>query len=233
MDLGLPLNPVTLPFSCYPATPQALIDAAFSLGSARATELEGMVISDTTPSPENQGKAWYKTVSGFPVMVFIYAGAQWIALHPSPPNGNERRLWVGAEADLVTFDGGDAGPDGNASGAMWEVDADFLGRSPMGPGLIPNTGETLDVGENFGEGKHVLTQAELPNYQVKIPYPALKEGSGQVAQAGGPAVGSQSFPPNTGELASTAIGSDTPHNTVHPVRGAYIIKRTGRLYYRG
>lgn len=234
MTIGLPLIAPTLPFDCYPPTPQALINAAFSLGSAQATDLTGMVISDDTPGPENFDKAWYKTSGGFPIMVFKYAGGQWLARHPSTADGNERRLWVGEAAGLVIFDGGDSGLLGASSGAMWVVDPEFVGRSPIGPGLIPDTATTLAVAENFGQGKHTLLEAELPPHIHQVPFPALKEGAGQVAEPGGPSVGNPAFPPNTGTMPTDGgLGTSTPLSIVHPVRGAFIIKRTTRVYYRG
>lgn len=226
MIIGLPLTAGTLPFTCYPATPQALYNAMFSLGSAQTTGLTGVVISASTPAPEDRDKAWIKLSGDNPIGIFKFAGANWIWPHPSAASGSERRLWVGEVADLVTYDGGDAGLIGAASGAMWEVDAEFVGRMPIGPGLIPGTATTAVVATNYGSGQHTLTVAELPvhnhgynNQTSSFDYEGGNDGQG-------------ARPANIAQVSGNA-GGGTPFEFIPPVRGAYFIKRTSRVFYRG
>jgi microcystin-dependent protein len=148
---------------------------------------------------------------------------------------------TGAESDIWDFDGGDgndpgAVPPTTYTGAMWEADSDFAGRSPMHPGNISGSSplKNLAETENYGEGNHALVQAELPNVNWNLNVNSLSQAPGAGAQDGllyqqpGTGSGNVAVPPS---LIVSSGGTNTPHQTVHPVRGVWIIRRTARAYY--
>ncbi len=62
---------------------------------------------------------------GDPLRWFFWNGTAWVWPHQVPPLSEERRLWLGTEADLWFYDGGDGTtPVGatDTTGAMWAVD---------------------------------------------------------------------------------------------------------------
>ena len=230
--MNLKLNAGTLPTSCYPSSPQQLYNSMFSLGSALAPDLTGVVISDTTPSANDQDKAWIKTNAGDPVypFPFVYSNGAWLAPHPCPAASDERRLWVGTAGDITLYDGGDSGTAGIASGPMWAIDDDFAAKFLVGPGTMPSTA-TVTVGTNGGNETHVLTQAELPDLNFRASIKAgqadnLDSDNSQVLCSNDAAVN-----PYTLEVPSG--GSGTAFSLLPPYRGIYVIKRTARIYYRG
>jgi microcystin-dependent protein len=205
--------------------------------------LNGFIISDTAPGANDQDKAWIKTSGGAPLGLppFIFFNSQWIAAHPLVANGIDRR-WVTDITNLTTYDGGDTNPPGQASGPMWVEDTDFQGRSPMHPGTVPGStpAQTIAANANLGEGTHQLVMTELPaamTLQATLPGQRPQSEEAGAPQFLAP-TGSGGNIPTTpaSELATfgfTNTGGDQPHQTVHPVRGLYAIKRSGRIYYRG
>lgn len=97
----------------------------------------------------------------------------------------------------------------------------------MHPGDIPtaNPAKTLAVGENFGEGAHTMTAAELATHDHVVH--AFGEGGSLTdIQAGNNLVaGAGEIERDTDE---TGDGEAMP--VIHPVRGLYCIKWSGRLY---
>ena len=69
-------------------------------------------------------------------------------------------------AALKDYDGGNGCTSSTVTstqGAMWEEDTDFVGRVPIGAGLIPGTTTpaiTTAVGDPTGVAEHTLTEAE-------------------------------------------------------------------------
>lgn len=235
----LKLLPGSLPAGyCYPSNPQTLNVDMFNIASAVFPDTFGVVnFGDTKPSPENSKFPWIRTVAGAPVWptVWVFYNGVWVARHPDDPGSIVRR-WVTDISGLPTYDGGDANPaDGFASGAMWLEDTDFQGRSPMHPGAIAGAvpAKTLAASESYGEGSHQLVLTELPSYKFKISgflnnVPVTSAGETRFTFGGPP--GATGISPGVGTVDST--GSDAPHNTVHPVRGLYCIKRSTRIFYK-
>lgn len=230
--MELPLIPGTLSSNCYPANPQTLYTEMFSRGAVQVDALNGVIISESAPEPEDRDKMWVKVdSSGIPLGQFIYGNGQWEWPHEVPPSSPCRWLWVGDLTALATFDGGNVGSAPYA-GPFWEVDNDFAGRSPMAPGLIPsaNPAKTLSVGENYGEGAHTQTIEEVgPHTHPLSPRDEL-EGTGSGDIEGITVSG-------TGPSVGTLIAAQNEYTTdqqampvIHPVRGIYIIKRTARIY---
>ena len=78
---------------------------------------------NATPSADDNDKPWIRTVGGEPDRLYVYKNGYWLAKHPSPASGKERRIWTGTDVELVDYDGGAAATTPNEyQGPMWEVD---------------------------------------------------------------------------------------------------------------
>lgn len=224
MSVLLPIQPGTLPpGACFTSEQQRL--NAFS--EAQKAVLSGQSyynFGSTTPAVENNAYPWFRTTDGR----WYYFSGDWISPVGPEYHAGVRRLWASSAGSLQTYDGGDTNTPSDRSGPMWTIDSDFDGRSPMGPGAIPtsNPAKTLAGGENYGVGAHVLALSHIPEHRHSVQYTNLTSGNGF------PQVG-------TGDTAAHVFNTDlagsatpTPLNNVHPVRGLYIIRWTGRLYRR-
>ena len=252
--------PGTLPVGFCPTGATALQDlynefilrTQFSLSADKAFYNFG----PTAPTPENRQFPWLQTSNGYPVRWWVFFGGFWVWPHAVPASSHMENIWRGDTTALITFDGGEAGPITATTGAMWEVDTDFDGRSPMGVGAIPtsNPAKTLALDENFGEGAHSLVKDELPlltdilKVGVRVSAaghdsspPGYDGGSGGQGNLGntndssiypGSTADDNGFPQAKLTTTQTVPQTNITHNTVHPVRGCYIIKRTARIYYR-
>ena len=179
MPTELPLTPGVLPapFICY----QPLYNEMFALGAAQGPAITGLLIQDATPDAGDHDKGWIPTAGGvprFPGYVFVWntVYGHWVSRHAIDASDIKRypAPYVGTLADfntfLQTYDGGDAGAPGVASGPMWEVDPQFAGSVPIGVGAIPGSspaasivqgGATSDSLGASGEYKHSLTPDEI------------------------------------------------------------------------
>lgn len=170
-----PLQPGTLASTCYPANAQTLYDEMFAKGVAVIPDLTGILIQDATPDPADRDKGWIPTSSGiarYPGYVFIWHAVlgHWVSRHPVGASDASRTIYVGTSASVATYDGGDAGAPGVASGPMWEIDTAFAGSVPVGVGLIPGSSpaatianplDTTDSLGNSGEYLHSLVPDEM------------------------------------------------------------------------
>lgn len=208
--------------------------------AAQQAVLNGMAFfnfGDTKPSVANQGYPWLRTVDG---RIYYFSG-QWKSSVGSY-DLNERRWFAGSLVDLQTYDGGDTGTPGTEAGPMWIEDTAFIGRSPMHPGLIPETtpffSKTLAVGENYGDGSHIQTTQEMAAH-THTPDPTKADGFLGHAVVGAPATfdvtggGSVINMPLTGVAGGNGLTPSVTQSTnmVGPVRGLFCIKRSGRMFY--
>lgn len=100
---------------------------------------------------------------------------------------------------------------------------DWRRRAPFGlDNVVPPTGrpEMRGVGNKFGEERHVLTRAELPNYDLPTS-PVPPRGNNVARASGNPGTG------GTDIVTINSGGSDMPHENLPPgfvsgfiVRGA-------------
>ena len=209
----------------------------FSLGSAQMNSLTGILISTSTPDATQRGFAWIKLVGTAPVGIFAWNStiSNWVWPNLAAAGGYDRRLYAGDLTSLQTYDGGEVGIVGDCSGPMWEEDTSWQGRSPMGVGAIPNTLDSLTLGSNYGEGKHLQTVDEVGPHTHACVMDGIKnsgDDSGKFCAGqnfGGPHPDVNTQTNNR----SSSTQAQNPFNVVHPVRGIYIIKRTARIYYRG
>lgn len=226
------LIPGSLPTTCYPQDVQTLYNLFCQLSTVQFPGLTGVIISDTQPVATDRDKAWLKTSGTAPLWppVFIYFNGKWVARHPVDAGASERRLWVGLEADLTSYDGGDGNAPGDASGPMWAVDHTFDARFLVAPGTLPST-TMIAVNGTGGEETHVLTTDEMPSHN----HPTLTQPSNgflvDISSGGsGTDVGGSLIKT---DLTTGNTGGDKAHNNLPPYIGVFVIKRTGRVYYLG
>ena len=244
MSTELQLIPGTLATNCYPADPQVLYNEIMEKGAALIGDIKGVIISASQPDPEDRDKAWIKlTAAGGPpsfYLPYVWYNGQWVARNPSAASGNERRLWVGTTGELATYDGGEAGTVGDASGPMWEVDSEFAGRFAVGVGTVPDTSVAVAVATNVGAGQVTLTEDNLPPHTHEIGieespltgdaedgYIRTDDGTSRWSTGDSSEIGMTRSTGGTGTPAAAA-----PFDIVPPARGVYFIRRTARIYYR-
>lgn len=248
-NILLPIQWDSLPQGyCFTTWDQLGLDISNAQKAVLANGRSFYNIGDTKPAPEFQIYPWFNTSQG---RWYVFNGV-WRS--PNNLNANERRLFTGTLTDLLTYDGGSAGTVTPTSGPTWVEDENFRGRSPMGPGAIPTTDpvKTLSVVEDYGEGEHTLTQAEggvgththafgqtnATSDDAYFSNPGLNTVATYqgfyITGSNGRILTDQT----TADLFTLPSGSDgaglpTPDgfNIVHPVRGCYVIKPSGRTFY--
>lgn len=185
----------------------------------------------TAPGPNDRDKLWRDPDTG---LTYQWLSGAWITPHLYPPGGIAA-MWVEATpAQIWAFDGGDGtdpavNPPTTNNGAMWVIDTNYVGRSPMGAGIIPGSvpEKTLVIGENFGEGSHLQTEEELAAHTHDTEFKEREaEGNDNTGMMG--FIGTDRTPVET-----TSTGESTPFNVVSPVRGNYRIVRSQRVNYVG
>lgn len=258
MSTNLRLNAGTLASDCYPPSPQQLYNEMFERGSALIGDITGVIISDTAPDANDRDKGWVKTNGGAPTspsVVYIWFNGSWVAANPTEASGLERRIFVGSTTDLETYDGGEAGAVGVASGPMWEVDTTFAGRFPIGAGAVAGSDPalTVAVGDTGGAPQVEMAANQLPPHQHIVPVCAINSQTTDPPADGSPATvqygigkdqgvgdvvdesGSQyarSFP-LTSAYPDVAVTPQEDVSTLPNYKGVLIIKRSARVYYRG
>lgn len=216
----LPILPGTLPSgSCFPDEQSRLVAYAELMQAVLASGMSFYNFGSDTPDVENQGFPWINTND---MRIYYFAG-NWIT--PVNYDLNERRFWAGSLLALESYDGGTPGTAGEPqAGPMWVEDTAFIGRSPMHPGIVPtaNPPKTLAVGENYGAGSHSMTVTEMPAHTHPMEFGSDDVGSGF------PAVSTDNV---NGQVFNTeSTGGGEAMSLVHPVRGLFVIRWSGRLY---
>jgi hypothetical protein len=226
---NLPILPPTLPEGyCWPDNPQTFVNDTVGKAVAQfvGSGFSVVLAQNTTPATADRDKLWFNTATTH-LLYWNSSLSSWVAAHPEEPSSDKRALFVGLAADVDTLDDGASGAVSALSGPFWEIDTAFAGRSPMGPGVISGStpSKTLDVAENFGEGSHTQVVAELAAHTHDV---VLDGGGNDGSAKVWTAVTDNAV---TLTYTSSSTGSSTPMNVTHPVRGAYVIKRTARIYY--
>lgn len=170
------LIPTTFPEGYCPANWQALANA---IASGMAGYVPGTYTffnyGNSEPAPADRDKPWLRlNADGSPDKFFVYWSGVWASQNATPALGSERIIWVGSEADLWAYDGGDgtdptATPPTATTGAMWVRDTIFDFRIPMGVGTNTvvydgNPATAIAVGGTAGEERHELLAAESPEH---------------------------------------------------------------------
>lgn len=218
---------------CF-TTPQRLaLDIAAGLSGFLPGTFNKIINSNSEPSVNDRvDSLWFKTSAG---RLYYYDGG-WIS--PNLADANERRIFVGAESAIWSYDGGDGSdpsttPPTAKTGAMWERDTAFDFRMPLGVGTSPAPNNTVvAVGGTGGEEKHTLTEAEIPAHTHKV------QSLGQICSVtstntrfgGKPYTDTPDF--TAAECPMTnSTGGGTSHQNMPPFLGVYFIKRTGRTFF--
>jgi hypothetical protein len=201
--------------------------------------------------------------SGNPIGVFVYLGAWLWPNPKAPGSGERMIWdgVLSGPAGLYSYDGGDnnGAVQTLTTGAMWIEDPNWVFRIPMGQGTNPfggyngNPATVLGQGALLGEEKHVMAALEdalhshvMGNWDQTG---GVNTHMAFVAPGTSPAIAStpsmnigttiQGGPPTLTQgnlvtsLAVAEQNATNAHNTLPPVRGIYMAKRTVRQFYTG
>lgn len=252
----LPLIPGTLPVGYCPADEQARYNKYFALGYAQLAAGTGWSVKVDPASPsvdERINTLWLKTgAAGEPERLYKYFDGYWSSPHPVPASSDFRTLVAaGSEADVWALDGGDgsdptAVPPTDHTGAMWEVDHTFDFRIPMGAGTNPTAYDggaatVLSVGGTAGAERHTLSSDEMPAHTHPNAsnqfYRWEADGNDGIAGQGEGLVGYDDYSGHPGgpatayEPVTDSTGGGKSHDSLPPVKGVFLIKRTIRQFY--
>lgn len=245
------LTPGSLPegycFSSY----QTLLNDFFNLSSGYGPgNYSFFNYGNTEPAVDDRNKPWLRlNADGSRDDWYVFYTGQWLAPYRVPPSSSERRLWVGLEADLATYDGGEVGAVSDTTGPFWEVDHNFDARFLVGPGTFavdpadPATGTTVGVGGTGGKENSQVTigSANLAPHTHDIGCEASDEGD-STDESGRFTVSDGTFHwrTTTGKkightrLGGGTAGAATPlsFTNLPPYRGIFVIKRSARIHKR-
>lgn len=250
MSIPVSLTPGTLPYTCWPETPQELnVDIVTRIIAVLNVEFVGLYVSATTPPVDQRDKVWFNT-NDYQLYYWTPVIGSWARKNPWLTPSGIRLPWALPEADVVSFDHGQAGVVGPASGPMWEVDHNWDGRTFRGAGTVPGSDPAVTVTNdvNGGAAQVALTAAQVGPHQHIVPACAIQANTTDPAPTGSPAtvqygIGKtqgtgrvidstsgdweRAFP-LTSENQEEADQEDVP--ILSPYRGGYFIKRTARIY---
>lgn len=200
----------------------------------------GVNVGPNFPAAIDTDKPWFRTNGdGTPDKWFIYSGGQWLSKHPDFVG--KVVMYEGTDASIPLLDGGDGNPITPTTGAFWEVVTQLAARSPMGPGTLGVSGDTVNVTDQYGTDEHQLDVAQLPEHAHAIYGNAtgtIGAGDGGWVIGTGPVVGgSEAIDLPAGNANKRTSRTDVEGNAtvdalnlVHPVYGIWFIRRTSRLY---
>lgn len=231
--------PITFTFAGLPANPYCFTTFE-RLAIDLTSGLSGFVPGSGTfpnygsdePSPDNRNRPWIRlNPDGTFDRTYVYVFGAWSSPHPTPPAGDERRIFAGIESDVWAYDGGDGTNPASvtpaySSGAMWEVDHDFDFRFPIGAGVSP-LGTTINSGDVGGEEAITLTVDQIPVHKHSTTLKGTNEGGSANWFASGD--NTQETPDVT--VDTSEAGGGDPHANMPPYRGVLFIKRTARVAY--
>lgn len=251
--------PITFNFTglppgyCFTSFDRFALDIVAGMSGFLPGEYSTIIVSESEPAANDRDKLWYQLLGGGEPggRLYKYYLGKWVAPNPVAAGSQERRIFTGSESEIWSYDGGDGtDPSSNAptatTGAMWQKDADFDFRFPIGAGTSPAPESTvINPGGTGGEEKHTLANEEIPDLQPTA-YVGGSDGTFAGRRAalqtvddghdGVPAehlqrVGGSSGPfyiqLNTGDGDGDAV----PMNNMPPYRGVYFIRRTSRIFY--
>lgn len=202
-----------------------------SLLEVSSGDFNGIVDGNTPPAAVDRDKPWFRrNADGTPDGWYGFASGSWLkkAELPAPGVG---AMWWGAEVDIVTLDGGEAGAISATTGAFWEKVSAMDGRFPLGPGTL--NGAAVAVGATGGAGTVELEIENIPRHDhgfggKRVLHQLIPAGGGDFSlSSGNQAIASQ-FTSDGGNPDN----STEPHANVPPYLATFFIRRTGRLYHR-
>lgn len=238
-ELTLPITPGQLPQGFCPSTEQERLNTYANVSYVTfPSTFSGVILSQSKPTDTT--KAWGQLDQyGRFLRLYNYANGLWVSLHPGASGLTQ--WWFNDLPNLNTFDGGDANPISDTSGPMWQQAKNKDGvtiaaKFPIAAGTLPST-TVLNVGDTGGEEKHILTQAELPNYELPVRCGglnlALSAANNFWSGDGGNGNGfGQGDSRNFGQAVEVKSGgSGTAFNELPLYVVGYLLQRTSRLFY--
>lgn len=228
------LTPPNLPIGYCPTNYQQLANDIISGTQANFNSTIGNSFFNygpTTPALNNQVYPWLDENGNW----WVFSNGYWLRQHPIAAGSSERRIYVGNTTDLQTYDGGNTNAPSAWSGPMWEVDAAFAARFPVGVGAFAASGTVSVNGTTTstaiaGEDQHTLVVGEIPSHthQIIDQYINLTQRGTADTSAFSPTNRSEG---TANLLPTTSSGGGAAHNNLPPFYGVYFIKRTTRVYY--
>ena len=256
--------PVRLIFTGLPegycfTTPERLaLDIAGGLSGFVPGTYNTFNYGEDEPDVDDRGKPWFRlNGDGTPDRWYVYAMGKWLSPHEKSASGNERMIWVGSEASLWSYDGGDGNDPASTAptsttGAMWQRDTAFDFRFPLGVGTSPTvtqpsgstTGNTtVAVGGTGGaeDTEIVLTEDNLAPHSHDLTVESTTGDSADEAE-GKFSVGDGTFKWRS-DLSNDKVGhtreaggnSDEEADAIAktnmpPYYGVFFAKRTARIF---
>lgn len=239
----LKIIPGTLPSGyCYPSDPQTLNNDILTRAtvSLSSTSFTVIITSASQPPATDRDKLWMNTDDD---RLYRWYDAAWISKHPFEASGKVRYWYTGSIAEMVTFDGGDAGTPGLNTGPMWEEDTDYVGRVPLHAGALPTSGTVTALDTEGGADQITLADINTPPHvHDGIAYIRGISGATSSDPSGNSSVFYHEDSGHTTNAADTfndaglrtneIVGtSGEAFDSMNPYRVGYWIKRTGRVNY--
>jgi hypothetical protein len=209
--------------ACY----QDLINAAIggAIIQLDTTGFTNILQQASTPTATQRSYSWHNT-NDDRVYRWDAGISAWVSRHPYTFGTDVKLFWTGSLANIDTFDGGEAGAVGAASGPMWIESTAMSGKVAIGYGVLPS-GASLTIGATGGEDKHTPTLAEMFAHSHVI----QNVDNTTNTLAAGTGTGGGIVIPRNSATTDTAGGS-TPFNVLNPYRAGVWITRSSRVYYR-
>lgn len=240
---------------CFSDPARFALDIIAGLSGFVPGQVSSFIIGSSEPDVNDRNKLWVRlNPDGSPDRNYIFFSGKWVSKNSIEANSQERKWWVGTEANAWAYDGGDGtdpttGSPTATTGAMWMRDKDYDCKFPFQAGTITEpdaSTKTYNVGDVGGEENHTITIPELPAHGHQLfvgssdgSVAGIREalqtvnnphaGTDAAYQAAG---GGNNFVQNTGgDPKNSPPTTAQPHNNMPPFRVGMWIKRTARVYY--
>lgn len=213
---------------CFTSYQELAVDLVNGISAEIAGEAALWNIGTATPGPDDRDKPWFRfNADGTPDKIYSYVNGAWISRHPlvSPAV----IMFTGSEADITTYDGGEAGAITATTGPMWEKLSSMDARFPIGPGTLPS-GDVIAVGDQGGEEEVELEEENIPLHEIQG-Y-ALATGANLGTNAAISDDDRVTNPTTLDSFGGDEDGATVAHNNIPPYTGIFFIRRTARTHYR-
>jgi len=227
---------------CYPGDPQLFVNAiAKAITGVAPSGLQGLIISQTAPDPEDQDKGWIKLNPDLsPDLLYTFYNGLWVWRHPEQASSAKRIIFEGDATDVAALDlpAANFDPVTETTGPFWEIDSNYGGRFVIGAGTLPTSGSVLSIGDTGGEETVSLTESQNGPHVHTFGVEGISglPTDGELGFIGGDSGVKVYYRTTTaaaylGETRSKGEGD--PHNNMPQYRAANFIKRTARVFYVG
>lgn len=231
----MPQNPqviiasTSLPTGFCPGSEQErLNEYARRLTGSLPGSYSTIVYQNAKPAVSDQDKLWVRiNADGTLDRMYTFANGIWRSPHQIPPGFC--MLYDGDITSIAGFDGGSVGTVTATTGPFWEEITAARGRFPVHPDPNKTLLTTaISVKGTGGEENHALIPGELPdhNHDIRGADTAILAGTG----AANIFLGRNASITSVVQTTSSG-GNNKVHNNMPPYYGAYLLRRTARLYY--